>query len=204
MRQRKGPADFLLPRTRQAVLCALLDGPDRPWYRSDLAQHIGLRPSSLQRELDGLVRAGVLLRRRDGNRAYFTPDPACPFLSELKGLISKTVGIGALIRRLLDPLRPQVAVAFIFGSIARNAERSASDVDLMVIGSVGVGDLIPGLRKVESQLGRPVNVHTYTPSEFVAKWRSQHHFITDVLAREKVFVVGTSHDLDELLKSRPG
>lgn len=204
MRQSERTIDFLLPRTRQAVLAAVFSNPARSWYRSDLAKHLHLPPSSLQRELDGLVRIGVLSRRIDGNRAYFQPDPACPFLPELRGLIDKTIGIVAELGRLLEPFRTCVAFAFIFGSVARGAERSESDVDLMVVGTIGVMDLVPGLREVETRLGRSVNVHTYTPEEFVEKARAKHHFITNVLAREKDFVVGSKHDLDALLEPREG
>jgi predicted nucleotidyltransferase len=204
MRQRKGPADFLFPRTRQAVLLALLADPLRSWYRSDLAKHLQLPPSSLQRELDGLVQAGLLTRRTEGNRAYFQPDPSCPFLPELRGLIDKTIGIVPQLRRLLDPLKSNIRSAFVFGSVARSAERSESDVDLMVIGNITLKRLIPGLREAEASLSRQVNVHTYTPQELADKVRAKHHFVTAVLASEKVFLVGTSHDLDALLESRTG
>ncbi len=193
-----------MPRTRQAILAAILADPARSWYRSDLAKHLGLRPSSLQRELDGLVWAGVLSRRTDGNRSYFRADPACPFLNELSGLIDKTVGIAAQLGRVLDPFKAKVAVAFVFGSVARGTERSESDVDLMVVGRIGVKELVPGLREVEARLRRPVNVHTYTPTEFATKVRAKHHFLTQVLAREKVFVKGAQHDVDAVLESGAG
>jgi predicted nucleotidyltransferase len=204
MRQSKRPVDFLFPRVRQAVLTSLLSDPSRSWYRSDLAKHLRLRPSSLQRELDGLVRAGVLSRRTEGNRSYLQADQSCPFLEELRGLIEKTVGLVAQLGRVLEPFKAKVAVAFIFGSVARGTERSESDVDLMVVGTLGVKELVPGLREVEGRLGRPVNVHTYTPKEFAEKVRAKHHFVTEVLAREKVFVTGSKHDLDALLEARTG
>jgi len=65
--------------------------PDRWWYVSDLARHLGVTPSSLQRELASLAGAGILVRRRDGNRSYFQPHQHCPFLPELSGLIRKLV-----------------------------------------------------------------------------------------------------------------
>ncbi|MEI7657978.1 MAG: nucleotidyltransferase domain-containing protein [Phycisphaerae bacterium] len=204
MRRSKRPIDFLIPRTRQAVLATMLAAPDRSWYRSSLAKHLGLQPSSLQRELDGLVRAGVLASRSEGNRTYFQVDPACPFLRDLQGLIDKTVGIAAELARLLDPFGDRVVVAFIFGSVSRGAERAESDVDLMVVGGVTLKDLVPALRHVETRLGRPVNVHTCTPRELVEHVRVRQHFITSVLAREKVFVKGSNHELVALLEPRKG
>jgi hypothetical protein len=52
--RKKRPLDSLFPRTRQAILTATLLHPEHWWYLSDLAKYLGVRPSSLQRELDGL------------------------------------------------------------------------------------------------------------------------------------------------------
>lgn len=202
VRQTESPIDLLFPRTRHAVLGTLLLNPERAWYRSDLAKHLRVRPSSLQRELDTLARAGVLTRRRDGNRSYFQANASCPFFPELRGLMEKTAGLIDLVREGLEPLRSRITVAFVFGSVARGQERSESDVDLMVVGAVGQKDLLPILRHLEERLGRPVNAHTYTPAEFGEKVRSGHRFLASVLDRKKLFVIGTSDDLDTL--SQPG
>jgi DNA-binding transcriptional ArsR family regulator len=71
------------------VLAATLSDPEKWWYLSDLAKHLRVTPSTLQRELARLVEAGIFRSRRDGNRIYFQPDPACPFLSEVRDLITK-------------------------------------------------------------------------------------------------------------------
>ena len=85
--------DVLFPRTRQLILSAVMMQPDRWWYLSDLAKHLGLRPSSLQRELRSLSEAGILRRRTEGNRVYFQAAKECPFYPELQGIIFKTVGL---------------------------------------------------------------------------------------------------------------
>ena len=139
--------DALFPKTRQTILGAMLIDPARSWYLSDLARHLGVAPSSLQRELHSLVRGGILLRNADGNRVYFRSDPDCPFLSELRGIILKTVGLRNVLQECLDPLRDRIQVAFVYGSMARSQERSASDVDLMVIGSVGLSQIAPVLEE---------------------------------------------------------
>ena len=41
-----------------------------PVYLSDLARRTGRSASSLQRDLNALVGAGILSSRRDGNRVY--------------------------------------------------------------------------------------------------------------------------------------
>jgi len=177
----------------------MLIDPARSWYLSDLARHLGVTPSSLQRELHSLVRGGILRRNADGNRVYFRIDPDCPFLSELRGIILKTVGLRNVLQECLDPLRDRILVAFVYGSMARSQERSASDVDLMVIGSVGLSQIAPVLKKAEVSLGRAVNPCVYSAKEVVKKLSAGHHFLETVLKGEKIYIQGDQSDLEAAL-----
>ena len=158
----KRALDSLFPRTRQAILTATLLQPDQWWYLSDLAKHLGVPPSSLQRELTALVGADILRRRRDGNRVYFQANPDCPFLPELQGLLVKTAGLTDVLRDALTPFQTRLHWAFLYGSVARAEERATSDVDLMLIGTVGLADLAPVLRRAEQRLRRVINPTLYT------------------------------------------
>ena len=151
---KKRALDSLFPRTRQAILTATLLQPDRWWYLSDLAKHLWVPPSSLQRELAALMGAEILRRRRDGNRVYFQANPDCPFLPELQGLLVKTAGMVDVLREALAPFQTRIDWAFIYGSVARAEELATSDVDLMIIGTVGLADLAPALRRAEKRLSR--------------------------------------------------
>lgn len=186
----KRAIDALFPRIRQGILAATLLKPARWWYLSDLAKHLQVRPSSLQRELATLVAAGVLLRRKEGNRVFVQPNTDCPFLSELTGLLTKTAGLVDVLEDVLASFAQRIRCAFVYGSLARAEERADSDVDLMVIGEAGLAELTPVLRRVESRLGRAVNATVYAQAKFAKKATSGHHFLREVLARDKPFVPG--------------
>jgi predicted nucleotidyltransferase len=187
--------DSLLPKIRQAVLAATVLHPDRWWYLSDLAQHLRVTPSSLQRELASLVAAGILQSRRDGNRVYYQPDPACPILPELRGLLIKTIGIADVLRDMLTPFGSKIDVAFLYGSVARGEETSASDVDLMIVGGLRLAEAASALREAEKRLQRPVNPTLFSPQEFVQKATEGNHFVTTVLRGEKIYLIGSEHDM---------
>lgn len=189
------PLDALLPKTRQAILAATLPRPGHLWYLADLARHLRVPSSSLQRELAALVQAGILKRRRDGNRVYFQPDPDCPFLPELQGLIVKTVGLVDVLREALAPIAERMKWAFVYGSVARGEEKSDSDVDLMVIGDVGLSDVSPRLASARKRLGRKVNPTVYSTAEFTRKLLAGYGFHRGVLDKTKLFVVGNEREL---------
>ncbi len=109
--------DVLLSKTKQHLLSAILLQPERSWYLSELARRLHVPPSSLQRELAQFVETGIVTRRQDGNRVYFQANRICPVFQELSQMLTKTVGLADVVRSALMPLRPNIDVALIYGSI---------------------------------------------------------------------------------------
>ena len=197
--RKTAPLAALFPTVRGEVLAATLTQPDKWWYLSELAQFIGTRPSSLQRELKALVDGGILERRREGTRIYFKADTRSPMFPELRGLLDKTAGLLPTIRVTLEPFQARIDCAFVYGSVARRQDHARSDVDLLVIGGLGLADLAPALRKAETRLGREVNVTSYSAREFRRKVAAKDHFLSEVLRGPRQFVKGHERDLDALI-----
>ena len=97
---------------------------------------------------------------------------------------------------VLRPLGSRIACAFVYGSVAR--EHALSDINLLVVGEVGLADLAPALRRVEARLGREVNVTNYSTREF-RKRAAKEHFVSEVLRGPKTFVKGEQRDLDAII-----
>jgi predicted nucleotidyltransferase len=201
--RKKRPVDTLFPKIRRGILAATYGQPDRWWYLSELAQQLNTTPSSLQRELQSLVSSGILRRRRDGRRAYFQAETESPIFDELHSIITKTMGVAEALKDALSKFNDRVACAFLYGSVARRQEHALSDVDLMVIGSVGLSELSPPLRVLEKKFGREINATCYSPEEFRNKVKSENHFIMNVLRGEKTFLKGNESEL-ESLAGKPG
>ena len=187
--------DALFPKIRQSILAAALMEPARSWYLTDLARQLGVRPSSLQRELSSLVAAGILGRTEDGNRTYYQANTESPIFPELYGLLVKTAGVHDVIRASLDGLEDQIDVAFVYGSLARSEERTSSDIDLMVVGQIRLSELAPRLKVAEAKLKRPVNPSVYPRQEIAKKLAHGHHFLSTVMGGQKLFIVGTVDEL---------
>jgi predicted nucleotidyltransferase len=200
MRKNAPALDSLFPGVRQGVLAATLTRPEKWWYLSELADFLHTRPSSLQRELSSLEQSGILQQRKDGRRRYFKAETRSPIFRELRSMFEKTVGLIPTLRAALRPLAKGIVCAFVYGSIARREEHATSDVDLMVIGNVGLADLAPILGKIEKRLGREVNVTDYSVEEFHKKVTESDHFLTTVLKGSLQFVKGEERDLDAVAR----
>lgn len=195
----KNPADALFPKIRQNILAATYSQPEKWWFLSELAVHLHVSPSSLQRELESLSGSAILRKRRDGNRLYFQAETESPIYAPLRDLIIQTLGVTAELKESLAPLSPEILCAFVYGSVALEKERATSDVDFMVVGKAGLAALSPVLRRLENKFNREINATCYRPEEFRRKIKSSNHFLTDVLSEKKIFLIGDEHELDRLI-----
>jgi predicted nucleotidyltransferase len=71
-----------------------------------------------------------------------------------------------MAERLVDE---KIETAFIFGSVAKGKERSHSDIDLVVVGSIGMRALTKLLSGLQEKLNREINPHIFTAEEFKKK-----------------------------------
>lgn len=190
----------LFGKTRQALLALIYTRADEAHLQEQLIQFAALGRGSVQRELQFLTRAGVVRRSRRGRQIYFQANPDSPIYAELRSLVVKTSGVADVLRAALGPLTERVSAAFIFGSIARGEESRSSDVDVMVIGDVSFAETAEALGRAQEALAREVNPSVYPAAEFRAKLLAKHHFLTSVLKREKIFLIGGQRELARLAK----
>jgi predicted nucleotidyltransferase len=195
--------DAIMPRTRQAILAATLLQSDRAWYAADLARHLRRSRSSLQRELVELVKAGILKSRREGRMLFIQANRESPVFPELRGLLSKTAGLVDLLRDALGTFADRIQVCFVYGSVARAEETSLSDIDLMIVGQVGLREIAPSLQDAQKRISREVNPKLYTLQELVKRAAARDHFVLSVLNKPKLFVIGSQDELDHLIGRKP-
>ena len=166
----------------------------------EIERRSGLTVSSVREESLKLVGLGVVVRRKDGNRTYYEPNKKHPLYPEIRRLVLKTCGLTDVLKAALS--EPGVRYAFVFGSVAAGNEKPESDIDLMVIGDVGLRKVSAMLSGVSEALGREINPHTMSAEEFARRRRQKEHFVSSVMEAPKLFVVGEEHELSAMGKQR--
>ena len=162
-----------------------------------LARQSGCAIGTVQTELKKLYRLELVVRRKDGNRLYYRANREHPLFHDIQGLVVKTIGLIDVLKMALEK-SPDIVMAFVFGSIARREERVGSDIDLMVIGPIGLRELTGRLSKATDRLGREVNPHILGIEEFVERKARKEHFVSLVSADAKLFVKGSQHEFEQL------
>ncbi|MEO8029621.1 MAG: nucleotidyltransferase domain-containing protein [Gemmatimonadota bacterium] len=193
---------LLFGAVRRAVLALLLGRPDERFYLREIVRSAGRGTGAVQRELGQLVSAGLVVRESSGHQVYFSANRSAPIFPELQSIIQKTAGAADILRSGLAALvrKGMIEVALVYGSVARGEQTSKSDVDLLVVGSVTLAELVPLLRKAEGLLGREVNATVYPVKEFRSKSKHAAPFLKRVLTDAKLFVVGDEADLTRLAR----
>lgn len=184
---------ILSSRVRAGVFHQLFGLRETELHVRELARQTGHHEASNRQELKKLLGLDLVHQRRDGNRVYFSANTSHPLYLEIHRLVLKTSGLVELVQ---DALRGvEIDVAFVFGSIAQGLETAQSDVDLMVIGGIGLRALTARLSGLAESMGREINPHVMSKKEYRTRHGTADHFVSQVLSGEKLYVIGTEDDL---------
>jgi hypothetical protein len=72
----------------------------------------------------------------------------------------------------------------------------------MILGDASFQAVARALLEPHRQLKREINPAVYRPTEFAAKWRDGHLFISSVMASPRTFLVGGEHELSGVAEER--
>ena len=190
-------ASALFPKVRQRVLAVLFGNPGRSFYANEVIALAQSGTGAVQRELAGLAAAGLLTVKRQGNQTHYQANADAPVFTELRGLVLKTLGLADVLRAALTPLAPQIAQAFVFGSVAKQQDTAASDIDVLIVSEdLGYADVFGALESATDTLGRKVNPSLYTPAEIAKRTSQDNAFVTRVLRQPKIWLIGNEEALN--------
>ncbi|MDH7498988.1 MAG: nucleotidyltransferase domain-containing protein [candidate division NC10 bacterium] len=195
-----GWGQLFASETLVALLKKFLLQPEASFYQRELADAVGTRLYTVQRELARLERSGLIIKEARGNRAYYRANRAHPAFEDLRRVVIKTVGLVETLRAALAPLRGRLRMAFLYGSFASGQEQAGSDIDLFLVGDLSLWEVAAALAPVARELGREMNPTIYPPEELRRKFQEGHHFIREVRKGPKLFLIGSEDDLAALVE----
>ena len=183
-------ADALFGKARQAVLALLFGHPDRAFYTREIIGAANVGASQVQSELTRLTRAGLLIREARGNQVHYRVNTSASVYPDLLGLVTKSFGVADVLRKVLAPFGQAIDLALIYGSIADGTPSATSDIDVLLVSPLLLSELEPALNEAEIKLGRKVSVTLLEPREFRDRMQSRDHFLTSVMARPTILLIG--------------
>ena len=189
-------SNALFSKVQQRVLALIFTRPERSFYASEIVRSVRSGVGAVQRELVKLERSGLVSVRRIGNQKHYRANPKAPIFEELRGLIEKTVGLAEPIRQSFEPYADAIRTAFVYGSVAKQADTAYSDIDLMVIGDdLDYSDLYTAAQRAESKLRRKVNPLFLSPMDWQRKASDRGSIFNKISSSPKIFIIGSEKDL---------
>ena len=189
--RRESLAGALFTGTQQRLLGLLFGQPKRSFFVTELIELAGTGRGAVQRELSRLERSGLVSMEKRGNQKYYQANPSASIYKELCSIVRKTVGSEETIRAALEPLDEQIAVALIYGSVAKGKDTAKGDIDLLVVADdTTLEELYACTEPAEKLLGRAINLTLFTKREFSRRQNSGNAFLERILDGPTILLRG--------------
>jgi len=121
-------ANFFISTNHQKVLSLLAKFSDKEFYEREVARKIGISFGSANKVLNELYSHGLLTRVQKGKMYFYRMNSEDSVFQQFK--ILNTI---ILLRPLIDELKPLARKVFLYGSCAKGADSSESDIDIFIV-----------------------------------------------------------------------
>lgn len=176
-------------QTRVDLLRLFFTHPDNRYYVRQIARELHRDISGIKRELDNLEKAGLLLSDKVGNLRYYTVNKTAAIYSEIKGIVTKTVGVQAAVYEALAPLTG-VRQAWLYSMNSHPPGEGVGAIFLLIVGSVDLAELNEAITRLEDHLGREINYTVFDEGEFQRRRAEADPFLTELLGGRNVLLIG--------------
>ncbi|GAB4262420.1 MAG: hypothetical protein Kow00122_18870 [Thermoleophilia bacterium] len=180
--------------TLAALLSLFALDPERVYYQRELVKLTGSSLYLVQRELKRLEKVGLISREHWGRQVRYRVNVHHSGFAGLRQALLNTVALANRLRAALAPI-DAVKLAFIYGSIATGEATADSDVDVLVVGDIGLRDVAAGLVPALREIGREPNIVVLSPEELRERVARGEHFVATVLRGPRMWLVGDDNDL---------
>ena len=192
-------SEILSSKIRADIFRLFFGVSDNELHMREIERRSGYAIGTIQSELRKLLRLDLVSKRKDGNRTYYRANKDHPLFLDIQRLVLKTVGLVDILQNKLTKSQ-EITIAFVFGSIARQEEMAGSDIDLVVIGHLGLREITALLSGLTEKVGREINPHVFSVKEFKKRIARKEHFITQVLDEPKIFIFGNENELKTMAR----
>ncbi len=169
---------------RADLLSLLLNSPDEQFYIREIAKLLRKNPSGIKRELDKLEEMGIVTSEKIVNLKYFQANQESPLFSELKNLITKSLGLPGALKAVLRASGAKAA--FLYGPYAEG--QNESPVDMFVIGASPT--LARELKNLEKRFDQKIECTVIDEEEYRLKKKKGDANLKKILSGKRITLIG--------------
>lgn len=186
--------NLFISKTRIKLLEVFFENPGKILYVRELVRAVNEQINAVRAELARMEKAGMVSSEMRANRKFYNFRKDYSFYDELSRMIAKASGLGGAIIRERGKLG-KIKFATLSGSYTRRRPVGASDVDLLVVGSVVLPQLAQLVKEAEGEVGREVNYTVMTEDEFTFRKHRRDPFVVGILEKPHVMLLGDEEEM---------
>ena len=190
-------------KTRVKLLYLFFNNPGKSFYVREITRLIDEQINSVRRELSNMLEVGVINSDSADNKLYYEVNQKYQFYIPFRAIFAEekirteTVdnkkSINSGWRKELSSLG-SVRLAVEAGALVKG---SASEVDLLVVGTVPQKRLSAIVKQIESEESREINYSVVSYDEFYYRLSVKDKFINSILTNKHSVLVDTDNVLGE-------
>lgn len=187
--------DLIISRVRVKILTLFLSNPGKIYHVRDIVRKVGEEINAVRRELLHMEKSGMVAKEPRANRLFYQFRKDYPLYFEISEIIAKITGLGGDIIKNKAKLG-KIKFAMLSGGFLHGlTKKSATEVDLLVVGSVVLPELSQMVKAEEVKREKELNYTVMTEEEFTFRKRRRDPFVLSVLQGSKVMVIGDEEEL---------
>ncbi|MBI2020360.1 hypothetical protein HYS94_02970 [Candidatus Daviesbacteria bacterium] len=188
--------ELFVSRVRVKILQLFLTSEDSLFHVREIVRRVDEEINAVRRELARMEKYDMVSSEWRANRRLYRFRKDYIFYRELLGLVAKTSGLGGNIIKNRAKLG-RIKFAFISTRFLKGGQATASDVDLLLVGSLILPELQSVIADEQAKRETEINYSYMDEAEFKFRVKRRDPFILRVLIQPKVMLLG---DEDELLE----
>lgn len=167
--------DQFLSTNSLKVLSLLAKYSDQEFYEREIARRLDISNGSANMVLNDLYSEQYLSRQKKGNMCFYSFNVSDPVFSHFKILVNIV-----LLRPLIMKLKRVSMRIVLFGSCARAADHSKSDIDLFIVSDVKsrVLGIIKKYRFNKGFEGLIIEPAVFSPTELLKSEKKDKEFLS--------------------------
>lgn len=155
-----------------------LDHPYQEVYLRELAKKLKLSTFAVKKYVDFLLKEDFIKEERKANLRYLRANTSNLFFKHVKIALSLKKLIQSGIIDFLKEHTINLSSIVLFGSVAKGEDSLESDIDIVAIGK----EKSVSMSAFEKKLGRSINTHFFSWSEWNKEAEKNKAFYFDVIA----------------------
>lgn len=168
------------------VLSYFLLNPDSELYLNEIARKFEVDRGNLVKKLREWSEEGLLIKNTRGNLSLYKINRDYPFYKELNKIVQKSFGLEYELKKVLEKI-VGLESAIIFGSYARDAMETESDIDVLLVGRHKFLDAQGLINGLEKKYEREISVIDMSVEEFNKK--KKEDFLKNVFNNDYIKIV---------------